>query len=202
MNQNEALLKINEIHNVIEGSNKAIFSGERMMLIGAMLTLIPAIEVLTQGLTFGADFGPQAGVIITAVHTVFYWVLFTLAGKLSPFKRKDHAEAHPLIKKAFSLRTPFVICIFGVIFAFAAIHQFQYIHPLVFVFLGLMFSLCGKFTIPAVSYIAYSYIGLGFVYIYLTQFQIPNLWIYMLVYNGLSYIAMGLFLRKEQAARV
>lgn len=202
MDQNEALLKINEIHNVIEGSNKAIFSGERMMVIGAMLLLIPVIEVASQGLSFGADFGDNAGIIIMAIHTLFYWGLFSVVGKILPFKGFKREENHPLIKKAFSLKTPFIVCIFGVMFAFAAIQQWQFIHPMVFVFLGLMFSLYGKFTIPAVSYIAYSYIGLGFVYIYLTQFHIPNLWIYMLVYNGLSYIAMGLFLRKEQAKRL
>ena len=202
MDHNEALKKINEIHGVIEGSNKALFSGERMMVIGAMLTLIPVVELTTDGLTFGHEFGENAAMIIMALHSLFYWGLFAAVGKMLPFKKFGREENHPLIKKAFSLKTPFIVCIFGVMFALAAVHQYQFIHPMVFVFLGLMFALYGKFTIPAVSYIAYSYIGLGFVYIYLTQFHIPNLWIYLLVYNGLSYIAMGMFLRKEQAARI
>jgi hypothetical protein len=53
MDNSEALKKIDEIHSVIAGSNKAILSGERMMVTGAMVAMIPLIEWLTHSLTFG-----------------------------------------------------------------------------------------------------------------------------------------------------
>jgi hypothetical protein len=199
MNQSEALQKINEIHSVIESNNKALFSGERLMVIGLMAALIPIIEVTTQGLTFGHQFGENAVPLIMLLHTIFYWGLFAGVIKIIPFKKTPKSEQHPLISKAFSLTRPFTIAIFGVMIALALVKQYQLIHPVVFILLGLMFSLYGRFTIPIVSYIAYSYIALGLVYIYLNQMQIPYLWMYMVVYNGLSYIAMGVFLRKGNA---
>lgn len=199
MDQQEALKKINEIHSIMESSNRALISGERMMAMGALIALIPILEISTQGLTFGYELGPNGGLIIMLVHIIFYWGLFSGLSKILPYKKKSAQDQHPLIKKAFSLKTPFMVCIFGVMVAFAAIGKYEFIHPIVFVLLGLMWSLFGRFTIPAVTYIAYSYIGLGLIYLYLNQMSIPYLWAYMVVYNGLSYFAMGLFLKKEQA---
>jgi len=200
MDSNEALLKINEIHKVIESSNKAIFSGERMIVTGAIVTIIPVIEVATHYFTFGHDFGENAGLIISLIHTFFYWFLFTMVGKFSPYKKTDPNQQHPLIQKAFSLSRPFFVSIMGMIVALSVTGQFQMIHPFVFILLGLLFNLYGRFTINAMTYIAWSYIVIGFIYTVLTKYQIPNLWIYMTIYNGLSYVAMGLLLRKEQKA--
>jgi hypothetical protein len=200
MDTNEALLKINEIHKVIESSNRAIFSGERMIVTGALVTIIPVIEIATQFLTFGHEFGENSGIIISIIHTAFYWLLFSMVGKFSPYKKTNLNEQHPLVAKAFSLGRPFFVSIIGMIIALSVIGEFKLIHPVVFILLGLLFNLYGRFTINAMTYIAWSYIGLGFIYTLLTQYQIPNLWIYMTVYNGLSYIAMGVLLRKEQKA--
>lgn len=200
MDQNEALIKINEIHSVIENNNKALFSGERMIFIGALVALIPVVELSTHALTFGHHFTEDQAWQVMLIHCLFYWALFSLTGKFLPFKKADRNAQHPLIRKAFSLTKPFMLAIFCVIFALSAVGQFWLIHPMVFILLGLMFSLYGRFTIPAVSYIAYSYIILGSLYVYLNKTaEIPNLWIYMLVYNGLSYIAMGLLLRRSSA---
>ncbi|MCC2678418.1 MAG: rane protein [Pseudobdellovibrio sp.] len=196
MDQQEALNKINEIHSIMESSNRALFSGERMMVMGALISLIPLLEISTKGLTFGYEMN---SVVVMIMHIVFYWGLFSLIGRFLPYKKKDSADLHPLIKKAFSLKFPFMVGIFGTMIAFAMVGKFELIHPVVFVLLGLMWCVFGRFSIPAVTYIAYSYIGLGLIYIYLSQMQIPYLWAYMVVYNGLSYFAMGLFLKKEQA---
>lgn len=200
MDSKEALLKINEIHQVIESSNKAIFSGERMIVTGVLVTLVPVVEIATQFLTFGHDFGENAGIMIALIHTAFYWLLFSMVGRFSPFKKTNPDQQHPLIAKAFSLGRPFFVSIIGMIIALSVVGQSQLIHPFVFILLGLLFNLYGRFTIDAVRYIAWSYIVLGFIYTLLTKSQIPNLWIYMTVYNGLSYVVMGLFLRKEQKA--
>jgi len=198
MDNQEALCKINEIHQVIEGSNQALFSGDRMIAIGIGVALIPVIEWLTHGLTFGIEFGPNRDFIIMLIHTVFYWALFGIGFRALPFKKMDRNQLHPLIRKAFSIYKPFLVGLFGLIFAFSAINQGQLIHPVVFILLGLFFSLHGRFSIPAVSYIAWSYIIIGPLYAYMTKFNIPNLWTYLTVYNGLSYVVMGLFLRRAR----
>lgn len=199
MNQSEALQKIDEIHRVIESSNRGIFSGERMMVNGFLVALIPILEILTQGLTFGHKFGDNTVAIMMAIHFVFYWLLFKGVMKAIPYKKTNPSQQHPLINKAFSLGKLFGLTIFAVAVVLCLTKQYQLIHPMVFIILGLMFSIYGRFTVPMVSYIAYSYIAFGLVYLYLNQFEIPYLWAYMVVYNGLSYIVMGLFLRKQTA---
>ena len=198
METNEALKRIDEISKIIESSNRVLFSGERMMIIGIMVALIPLLEWATHYMTFGYDFGSNSTFLITLIHTVFYWALFALVGRLLPWK-VDRADMHPLIKKAFALSVPLLVAIFGVVFVFAGIGQAQLIHPVVFLLLGFLFSIYGKFSIPAVSYIAWSYIFIGLIYAYLTQFNLANAWVYFTVYNGLSYVLMGYFLRKARA---
>lgn len=71
---------------------------------------------------------------------------------------------------------------------------------MVFILLGFLFSLYGRFSIPAVSVIAWSYLVGGVGYAYLTKFNLEYLWIAFVLYQGLSLVVMGLFLRKEKAA--
>lgn len=198
MDTNEALKKIEEISKVMESSNRAIFSGERMIVIGIIVALIPVIEWATHSLTFGYDFGNQAPLIIIAIHTVFYWALFTFVGRVLPIKKMVRNELHPLIQKAFTVSKPFMVALIGMIFMLAAIEQYQFIHPIVFILLGFLFSIYGRFSIPAVSYIAWSYIIVGLVCTYLTRFNLPTAWIYFTTYNGLSLVAMGYFLRRAR----
>jgi hypothetical protein len=198
MDNSEALKKIEEIHSVIAGSNRAILSGERMMVTGALVTLIPLIEWLTHSLTFGYAPLLNSAAAITAIHIAFYWGLFSLAGRTMPFKKLDRSKLHPLIQKAFSVSKPFTVALIGMIVAFVAIGQDQLIYPMVFILLGFLFSLYGRFSIPAVTYIAWSYILLGIAYAYLTKFHIENLAVLFGLYNGLSLVAMGLFLRRTR----
>ena len=200
MDTNEAMKQIDEIHRVIEGSNKAFFSGERMIVTGLMVALIPAIEWATRFLTFGVEAIANSGAAITLIHTAFYWGLFSLVGRLLPFKKMDRTQLHPLIQKAFSISRPFMFALIGTIFSLAAIGQGQLIHPMVFILLGFLFSLYGRFSIPAVSHIAWSYLVAGVGYAYLTKFNLEHLWIAFVIFQGLSLVVMGLFLRKEQGA--
>ena len=74
----EAMKQIAEIHKVIEGGNKAVFSGPRMMAIGALVVLIPVIEWATGSLTFGVNALRGSVPVVIIVHAVFYWALFAL----------------------------------------------------------------------------------------------------------------------------
>ena len=200
MDANEAIKKIDEINKVMESSNRALFSGEKMMAIGGMITLIPIIEIGTKGMTFGNEALADNPMLLTIIHTVFYWALFSLLGRAIPSWRSDRESLHPLIKKAFGIHRQFLVTIMGSIFAFAAIGQFQFIHPIVFLLLGFLFSLYGKYSIPAVTCISWTYTVAGVLYLYLTKFHIPHLWVWFTLYNGLSYVLMGLFLCKASHA--
>lgn len=203
MEVKEAILKIEEIHSVIQSSNKALFSGRHMTLYGIMVLLIPVIGTITRWLTFGFDFGNYQTMYTAVANTLFFWGLSVLIGKLIPrssYYREKKEHLHPLIKKAFSLTNPIVASIFGVVIILSLAGQSQFIYPFVLVLLGVMFSVFGRFTIPVVSYIAWTYIFCGLLHFYLLQFNIPYLSFYFLVYNGLTYILMGSFLSRAERA--
>jgi len=70
---------------------------------------------------------------------------------------------------------------------------------MVFILLGLLFSIVGKYTVPAMVYTAWSYIAAGLLFFYLRGFELPNLDLYFLAYHGLTFLVMGYFLlRKEK----
>ena len=197
MDAAEALRKIEEIHQVIEGSNKAIFSWQRMVMNGVVITLIPLIERSTNYLSFGVDFGSNAELISAVIHTAFYWGLFSLIDRLAPFAQVDRSALHPAVQNAFGISSIFLPAIFGTILVFTMIDHSELMQPVIFLLSGMLFSLYGRFSIPAVSYIAKSYIVIGLAGVYLSQ-HIHGLWLYMTAYLGLTYIAMGFFLKREK----
>jgi hypothetical protein len=196
MDTQEALLKINEIYQVMESNNKVIFSGEKLIAIGIYLLLIPFLEIFTNYLTFGLV--GDKPVAVGLIHFLFYLFSIQLISKFEFKEKSNHSVAHPLIQKAFQIGKPFYYSIIGIIVALLVIGQAQLAHPVVFILQGLLFNLYGRFSIPAVSWIAWSFIVVGIGYALLTPYQISNLWIYMLIYNGLAYVAMGFLLRRAR----
>lgn len=194
----EAMKQIAEIHKVIEGGNKAVFSGPRMMAIGALVVLIPVIEWATGSLTFGVNALRGSVPVVIIVHAVFYWALFTLALKFLSAGKADTATFHPLINKAFRVKRPFMFALFGMIFALASSGHARLIQPVVLILLGFLFSVFGSFSIPVMSYIAWSYLAAGVLLTYLTQFDIPYLTLGFALFNGVSLVVLGYCLRKEQ----
>ncbi len=203
METKEALKKIEEINAVIQSSNKALFSGRHMALYGVMLLLIPVIGHTTDWLTFGHDFGSYETAYTSIANTLFYWGLANIIGMFVPrsdLYKSRKQTLHPLIGKAFSITRPIVFAIIGVVLVLSFTNQTEYIYPVVLILLGLMFSMFGKFSIPAVSYVAWSLIACGLLHFYLIPNRIPHLGMYFLAYNGLAYLMMGFLLTKEEKA--
>lgn len=201
METQEALKKIDEINAVIQSSNKALFSGKHMTLYGVILLLIPIIGSATHWLTFGHDFGEYQTAYTSLANTFFFCGLALLIGKALPrstYYRQRKENLHPLIQKAFSLTKPIVFSIIGVVIVLSTTNHPEFIYPVVLILLGVMFSIFGRFSIPVVSYIAWTYIFCGLLHFYLNQFRISNLGFYFLAYNGLSYIFMGFLLSREE----
>lgn len=199
MKTEEALLKIEEINSIIQSSNRALFSGRHMMLYGIIVLLIPLIGMATQWLTFGHDFGTLQGPYTAIANTMFFWALSVGLSKILP-KSKSVREQnqHPLIQKAFSISRPIMFAVMGVVAVFSLIGLGWVIYPVVLILIGIQFSVFGTFTIKPVSYLAWSYIAAGLLLAYLHSFEIPNLTFYFLVYNGITYILMGVLLQKAE----
>ena len=205
MERTEALKQIDEINKIIQASNKVIFSGSRMILYGVLVLLIPAIEKGTVYLTFGynfGEFGKLSPYLATLIHIGFYWLLFGYLGKLVThyFNKKTETTIHPLIDRAFSLYRPIVVAIIGIVSILAPMGEpGRFIFPMVYILLGILFNLYGRFSLSIVTKISWSYIIFGLAYLFLTQFHLENLWMGFTTYLGLSYIVMGYTLNKEQA---
>lgn len=198
----EALEQIESITRILEASNRMAFSPALMVAFGILTGLIPVIELSTQWLTFGFDFGPAKSYLIPLIHTGFYWTLYHFVGNWVKrvFNGGDQKKLHPLIRQAFSISQPIVVAILGTIFVLIPTGNGALVFPIVYLFLGILFNMYGRFSVPAIRYISWSYIVLGLVYAYLVQYQIPNLWMVFTSYLGLSYIAMGLLSRKKGAS--
>jgi hypothetical protein len=201
MEAQEAIKKIDEINAVIRASNKALFSGRHMALYGIMLLLVPIIGYLTKWLTFGFNFGSYHAFYTAITNTAFFWGLALLIKRVVPRTdayQKSRQNIHPLIEKAFSISRPIVLSIVGLVVILSLTHQSQYIYPTVLILLGIMFSIFGKFSIRAVSYIAWSLIACGLLHMYLIPYDIPRLEMYFLFYNGFAYLLMGFALSREE----
>jgi len=203
MNAQEAAEKIDEMNTIIQSSNKILFSGKLMVSLGVLIFTFPLIGYYTQWLTFGHDFGPLEGIYLPVANAFFFWGLsLAVSFFFNRFKEVGIARepAHPLIRKAFSILGPVCFSIAGIIIVFSLAGLWKYIYPMIFIILGLLFSIYGKFTVPAMVYIAWSYVFAGLLFIYLRKYDIPFLDLYFMAYHGLSYVAMGFFLmRKEKA---
>jgi hypothetical protein len=194
----DAINKINEINSIIQASNKALLSGSHMILGGVLALLVFVVGPLTQDLTFGHDFGAHAGAYIAVINTAFYWTLATLISRFILKKKRRENSLHPLIAKAFSLNRPILFALIGIIVVLSFVQQEQLIYPMVMILLGTLFAVYGKFTLPLVTYISWTYILAGLMMIYLQSYPIAHLEYYFLAYQGLSLIAMGSALRREE----
>lgn len=199
--KNEAFVQVEEILKVINGSNKAFLSGERMICSGITICLAPVIELVTKGMTFEIGIPATYEALVVILHIAFYWGLFQLlsilSDKLFATRKEESGSSHPLIIKAFKVYNVFWVAIIGLGISLSIVNQGQLIHPLVFVLLGFLFYLYGQFSNKLVRLIAWSYIILGIFYIFMTKFNIENLWIYFILYQGISLILLGNYLRKR-----
>lgn len=198
MNNQEALQTIDEISRILQSSNRALFSGRHLMLYGLVVLFVPIIGYLTQWLTFDHDFGRYHGVYIAVANSVFYMMLTKMLKSFVPRTEASKGEEHPLIRQAFSATRPILGAIIAAIFSLAAIGQPQFIYPVVLLLLGVMFSIYGRFTIPAISLFAWSFIAAGAVHLLLLPKEIPYLSFYFLAYNGLAYIVMGMLINRAE----
>jgi len=206
MNTKEALEKIEEINTIVQSGNRIWSSGEIWIALGLYIFTIPVIGFFTQWLTFGHDFGASQVVYISIVNGFFFWGLaFLIVWFL--IKRIRHKNlgvaketVHPLIRKAWSINRPVYVSMAGIIIVFSITNQAIYIYPVIYIVSGLWFYVWGKFASPAMVNMAWSYVFGGLLFFYLRSYDIPYLDLYFALYNGISYLAIGMILLKKEKA--
>ncbi len=196
--QEAALRQIDDIHNILYGNVKKIISGNRMIATGICIAAIPLIELFLS--VYVDPFLLTAGVttpLIFLLRTVFYWSLFIGIAKLFP----SNTPLHPVTKQAFSISRLFPIIPIATAAMLAYVGYAALISPFILIILGCLFAFLGQFSQPIVTAIAWSYVIGGLVGVYLTTLSIDHLWMYLVAYQGLGCIAIGLYTRWENRER-
>lgn len=166
-----------------------------MMMAGIGIILIPLIEwVLTAilNIKIWSSVTQNNGTNVV-IHILFYWSVFYLIHRLCDYisGQKTTLISHPLIKKACDVHRPIVYAILGIIITFFIMGYEVLIFPLVFVLLGIMLNVYGRFSTKTIYYVSWSFILVGLISVLLTKLNISYLWMFGTTYLGLAYVIMG-----------
>ena len=199
MEKNDAIKQIESIKDVIDSSNKMFFSGKKLIVLGVLLLLIPIIEYSTQWMTFGFQ-DMSTPVVNAIVHVVVYYLIFYVIVKIicKLKKNKHFGTPNSVISKAFAVHTPIIYTMLAAVVILIAIGHGALAFPVVFLFLGILFNLFGRFTNNTIMNVSWSYIVLGLIYMVLTVFSISYLWVFFIVYLAVTYIIMGVSVSRQK----
>ena len=183
-----ALQQIKVIHDVINESLQVIIPAHRMIAVGLTIITIPGLEYL-----FSTYIDPILALPIYGTfifRSLFYWGLFTSIGKLFPAQEKP-----AVLKKMFANMKffPFIPLITAALLAHAGYADL--INPIILIIIGLAFTFFGALAHPLVTACAWAFIIGGLAGIYATTLSIPHLWHYLLIYQGLICLFLGIGLK-------
>jgi positive regulator of sigma E activity len=198
MDKEEAIKQIESINAVIDSSNTILFSEKRLIISGIIFLFIPLIEYITSYLTFGINIlsNPVINIII---QVVFFYLLFFICFHFSKMKNKIvKPSTNPILVKALGIHDTIIITMFASIIVLAIIGRGELIFPFVYIFVGLLFNFFGRFTNKLVTIISWSYIILGLIFMVVSGLGSNYLWIYFMIYLGITYILMGVSIKNSR----
>jgi len=190
----EALAQLEEITRIIESTNQLFFPGKRLIIYGIAILLIPLIELPTKYLTFGNTVFSFFYLGVALAHVLFYFAYFSIIKLIATrtFEKVNRGNAHPLLQRALAIHKTIVTIIALVVIVLTPLGYAALVAPLVYVLLGILFDVYGRFAGRVVRLFAWSYIILGFIFAILIQsHDIVRLWIVFNTYLGTSFIVMG-----------
>jgi hypothetical protein len=203
MKKEEALKQIELISGTINADNQILLSPPILIITGILLCLIPTIEFTTNYLTFGIKDISDSTIAI--IHWVFYFILFYGSSKITHRLaniKKHSNNYHPLLKKVFKIKRPFILSIFGIAIVLSNGENGTLIFPIILILLGILYNLLGQFTIKIVNFFSWTYIVAGLIFIYLIQHNLYSyIWIFFIIYLGATYIIMGLVMLNHKIAK-
>ncbi len=192
MNKHEQAIKQLElIKDVVNGSNKLLFSGGKLIVIGVILCLVPIFEIGLNQL-----FSQYSDILQIIYHAIFYIVISKIAIKLFVKKNQTKHTLPPLLQKSFDLHGVILYLVLFCDIAFIISKNYNLIMPINMVLFGLLFELFGRFSTTAVRIIAFTYFIIGVISMAFYPQLTINLWVYEIIYLGLGYIITGMLLKK------
>jgi len=194
LNKETALRQIDDIYNIIQNNLKAVISGPLMIATGLGIMVIPAFEWLFSYTLdpFLSTFAYHA-MVAFLLRTAFYWTSFYSLSKYFDLRNRKN----PLIEKIFNgIGKFFPMVALSTAAALAFAGHASLISPIILILVGCLFLFFGQFSLPVVRLNAYNLIIAGIAGILLTTLNIPHLWMYLVIYEGLSFVIMGLALNR------
>jgi len=196
MEKKEALEYLESITQAVEASNRIFLSSSQMFVFGAMVLLVPLIEFGFSRLCafFAIIKHPFASVVI---HLLFYLILFMAAYFIFLREKDSPKNTNPAVRKSLRIFRPIVVSIFGFIIILSTIGQDALVCPVILILFGVLYNMLGQFSIKTIRFVSWTYILLGFILAYMSQYKIPSLWIVFTTYVGITYIIMGYSLKRN-----
>ena len=198
-NKETALRQIEEIYAVLQNNMKAVISGPLMLATGLGVMAIPLIELLFAHTIdpFLSSFTYAPGVVIFVVRTAFYWTVFYNIGRYFDLRTRKNLLLEPIFN---GIGRVFPFIVLSAAATLGATGHSELIMPIVLLLIGCLFLFFGQFSLPIVRLASYNLILAGIAGIWLTKFSILHLWMYLVWYEGLTFVVMGWMLNKSHQA--
>lgn len=205
MNKEKALHQIDSIYRTIRSNFMSTVPANYMIAVGIAIMAIPLVQYMFSHAidsVITSSLSRYASPVIFALRTIFYWSFFIILPQFFPEHSQARQDQHPVIQQIWSLGQIFPIIPISTAAVLGYAGYSSLIMPVVLILVGCVFGMYGRFLSPIVTTVAWGYIIAGLVGIHLTSYHIPNLWIYLLIYQGAGCIAIGLFLHYAQRQTV
>lgn len=197
-NKEEALRQINDIYAVVQNNLTAVISGPLMIATGLGIMAIPVFEwffnqAVDPFLINVSQAAVVSDILSFILRTIFYWIMFSKMGNYFNYRTKKNL----LLEKIFKgIRRVFPFIVLATAIMLAITKNSILIAPIILILIGCLFLFFGQFGLPRVRLMAYNLIGAGLFGIWLTTIGISHLWMYLVFYEGLSFLVLGLLLNK------
>lgn len=195
-NKETALHQIDDIYKILQNNLKILISGPLMIAVGLAVAGIPLVEWLfEQALDPFLNTIPYASGLKFLVRTIIYFATFNKIGSYFNLRRP---QRNPLLGKVFKgIGKPFPYIVLSTAVVLAQTGYGELIAPIVLILIGIEFLFFGQFSDKIVRAIAYNLILAGLGGIWLSTLSVPHLWMYLVIYQGLSFVVMGMILNQS-----
>ena len=200
MSKNKKIsLQIDYIESVLKASGKYIFNGRKLIVAGILFLFIPLFQYLLNKsfwelYIFRSNL--EIGVIL---NILIYIAIFSFAFKLTKVNNSTnyHLSVNIYVKKAIGLHDVIIKTMLACIVMLCVSGYSTIAFPIVYIFLGFVYNLFGRFSLEVIKKISISYIILGLVSIPLLS-KYNFICSLMCLYLGITYIIMGNILEKNR----
>jgi hypothetical protein len=195
----EAMRQIDDIYSIIKGNLSMAVSWSHMVAVGIGVMCIPLSEWV-----FNQTIDPliytyifKSRIILFFWRTIFYWGLFNVIERLFGAEHMNFGS-NRLVEKVFNIGKIFPIIPIATSGALAFVGLSHIIAPIVLILTGSLYIVFGQFMSAVVSIVAWINIIVGLMGIGLAGYMINNLWMYLVIYQGCTFVIMGIVLRYLQ----